>query len=219
MTWSDLAENAFRAKYPSLGSKQRFNDDVDIIENVKPTKYILDIFNEYINIYQLVGSVTAIWGISSLYRIHKVLDLRYKDIAYQVRRPDALANRITAFKYLVLGGSVVPLGCLISLWACGVFTNNPKSGLILQEFEAAGAVRDTVASANGKAHSLLEHWKTAGKKISNSDFIMVIQKVAKDRRTKEAFARAFNIEYEYQRILDAEVNNRYHGVKVVDSGE
>uniref|UniRef100_A0A7S1P943 Uncharacterized protein n=1 Tax=Vitrella brassicaformis TaxID=1169539 RepID=A0A7S1P943_9ALVE len=33
----------------------------------------------------------------------------YADITYQIRRPDSLANRVAAFKCLVLGGSVVPI--------------------------------------------------------------------------------------------------------------
>lgn len=47
-----------------------------------------------------VGS-TLWWGWRSVRTLEKELERRYADIAYQIRRPDALSNRIVAFKYLV----------------------------------------------------------------------------------------------------------------------
>lgn len=54
------------------------------------------------------GVLTCIWGWRVARSIERVVALRYSDIAYQIRRPDALTSRISAFKFLVLGGLVLP---------------------------------------------------------------------------------------------------------------
>ncbi|CDJ63347.1 hypothetical protein, conserved [Eimeria necatrix] len=54
------------------------------------------------------GVLTCIWGWRAARSIERVVALRYSDIAYQIRRPDALTSRISAFKFLVLGGLVLP---------------------------------------------------------------------------------------------------------------
>lgn len=51
----------------------------------------------------------VLWGWRSLKTINRFFDHRFGDITYQIRRADSLANRISAFKYLVLGTTVVPL--------------------------------------------------------------------------------------------------------------
>jgi hypothetical protein len=40
--------------------------------------------------------------------MNKVLNRRYSDVVYQIRRPDVIANRLTAWKYLGLGGLLIP---------------------------------------------------------------------------------------------------------------
>ncbi|CDJ56541.1 hypothetical protein, conserved [Eimeria maxima] len=54
------------------------------------------------------GLLTCIWGWRAGRSIERVVARRYADIAYQIRRPDALSARISAFKFLVLGGLVLP---------------------------------------------------------------------------------------------------------------
>ncbi|CDJ49709.1 hypothetical protein, conserved [Eimeria brunetti] len=54
------------------------------------------------------GLLTGFWGWRAARSIERVVARRYADIAYQIRRPDALSARITAFKFLVLGGLVLP---------------------------------------------------------------------------------------------------------------
>lgn len=61
------------------------------------------------NAFQITIGLTAWWGYRSLRSMGKVLDINYSDLVYQIRRPDIIANRITAFKYLVVGGAFVPL--------------------------------------------------------------------------------------------------------------
>jgi len=48
---------------------------------------------------------------------NRFLNQRYGDVTYQIRRPDSLANRIQAFKYIVIGGSVVPITAFAA-WMC-----------------------------------------------------------------------------------------------------
>eukprot|EP00920_Eleutheroschizon_duboscqi_P033814 GHVT01081177.1.p1 GENE.GHVT01081177.1~~GHVT01081177.1.p1 ORF type:complete len:201 (+),score=33.32 GHVT01081177.1:86-688(+) len=59
----------------------------------------------------IAAGLTLWWGTRAVRRIHALLERRYADIPYQLRRPDALANRIVAFKYLVGGSLLVPAGC------------------------------------------------------------------------------------------------------------
>lgn len=54
------------------------------------------------------GLLTCIWGWRAARSIERIVSRRYSDIAYQIRRPDALSARISAFKFLVLGGLVLP---------------------------------------------------------------------------------------------------------------
>ncbi|KAL8271952.1 hypothetical protein Esti_004076 [Eimeria stiedai] len=56
----------------------------------------------------LAAALTGIWGWRAGRSVERVIAGRYSDIAYQIRRPDALSARITAFKVLVLGGLVLP---------------------------------------------------------------------------------------------------------------
>lgn len=56
----------------------------------------------------LAAGLTGIWGWRAARSLERVIARRYLDITYQIRRPDALSARITAFKILVLGGLVLP---------------------------------------------------------------------------------------------------------------
>jgi len=56
----------------------------------------------------LCGTLSLLWAVRSFGAMNKVLNRRYSDIVYQIRRPDVIANRVTACKYLGLGGLVVP---------------------------------------------------------------------------------------------------------------
>jgi hypothetical protein len=56
----------------------------------------------------LCGALSALWAVRSIGAMNKVLNRRYADIVYQIRRPDIISNRITAWKYLGLGGMIVP---------------------------------------------------------------------------------------------------------------
>ena len=56
----------------------------------------------------MCGALSALWAIRSFGAMNKVLNRRYSDIVYQIRRPDIISNRITAWKYLGIGGMIVP---------------------------------------------------------------------------------------------------------------
>eukprot|EP01066_Platyproteum_vivax_P013990 Platyproteum_vivax@DN6298_c0_g1_i2.p1 len=61
------------------------------------------------SIWELAGVAVGVWSARTLVRVYKLLVLRYADVAYQVRRPDCLANKIRAMKVLGLGGCVIPV--------------------------------------------------------------------------------------------------------------
>mmetsp|Transcript_26240 Transcript_26240/g.66877 ORF Transcript_26240/g.66877 Transcript_26240/m.66877 type:complete len:244 (-) Transcript_26240:10-741(-) len=64
------------------------------------------------NLYVVGGLLTAFWA----YRIYGTFDrlmiVRYGDIGYQLRRPDVLANKVVALKYLALPLALVPAGAI-----------------------------------------------------------------------------------------------------------
>ena len=55
------------------------------------------------------GALSLLWAVRAFGAMNKVLNRRYNDIVYQIRRPDVIANRATAWKYLGLGGMLVPV--------------------------------------------------------------------------------------------------------------
>lgn len=56
----------------------------------------------------LCAVLSGLWAIRTFGAMNKVLNRRYSDVVYQIRRPDIIANRLTAWKYLGLGCLVVP---------------------------------------------------------------------------------------------------------------
>lgn len=61
----------------------------------------------------VVGNV--FWGYNIFKRINRMLNLRYSNIVYQIRRPESINNRFASFKYLILGGSFLPLSIIGSI--------------------------------------------------------------------------------------------------------
>lgn len=77
----------------------------------------------------VAGVLTCIWGWRAGRSIERVVARRYSDIAYQIRRPDALSARINAFKVLVLGGLVVPGSAIaFACWQCRLQSGQQSSG-------------------------------------------------------------------------------------------
>jgi hypothetical protein len=56
----------------------------------------------------LCGTLSVLWAVRSFGAMNKVLNRRYNDIVYQIRRPDVIANRVVAWRYLGIGGMIVP---------------------------------------------------------------------------------------------------------------
>lgn len=54
------------------------------------------------------AALSGLWAIRTFGSMNKVLNRRYSDVVYQIRRPDVIANRLTAWKYLGLGGLLIP---------------------------------------------------------------------------------------------------------------
>jgi hypothetical protein len=57
----------------------------------------------------LCAALSGLWAIRTFGAMNKVLNRRYSDFVYQIRRPDIIANRLVAWKVLGLGGILVPL--------------------------------------------------------------------------------------------------------------
>ncbi|AFZ79212.1 hypothetical protein BEWA_020590 [Theileria equi strain WA] len=86
----------------SIGSDEK----ATITEKIAGYKtYVIPIF--------VLGN--AFWGFHIFKRINRMLNLRYSNIIYQIRRPESIKNRFTSFKYLILGGSVLPLSIIGSI--------------------------------------------------------------------------------------------------------
>jgi len=68
------------------------------------------------NLYIVGGCLTAIWAYRMWGAFNRLMVVRFSDIHYQLRRPDVLANKLIAVKYLALPLGVVPLGALLC-WA------------------------------------------------------------------------------------------------------
>ncbi|CAE7205970.1 KEX1 [Symbiodinium natans] len=60
------------------------------------------------NLYWVGGIFTAIWGYRMWGAFTRLMIIRYADVNYQLRRPDVLANKVVALRYLVLPLLVVP---------------------------------------------------------------------------------------------------------------
>ena len=60
------------------------------------------------SILVLCAALSVMWTARSFSAMNKVLASRYSDIVYQIRRPDVIANRLVAWKYLGVGGLIVP---------------------------------------------------------------------------------------------------------------
>ncbi|XP_952379.1 uncharacterized protein TA12625 [Theileria annulata] len=84
---------------------------VDVTSNpedsINKRKPIHKILNPYTLSALAVGNV--VWGYNIFRRINKLLNIRYSNPVNQIRRPESLANRLIAFKYFCIGGSIVPI--------------------------------------------------------------------------------------------------------------
>ncbi|KAL8455785.1 hypothetical protein Emag_000359 [Eimeria magna] len=105
--WSSICEEAsalfrlLRWNVKSASNEQRQDSsgaDPSQLQQMHPVRYLTF----------FAVALTGIWGWRAGRSVERVIAARYSDIAYQIRRPDALSARITAFKVLVLGGLVLP---------------------------------------------------------------------------------------------------------------
>ncbi|BAM40065.1 conserved hypothetical protein [Theileria orientalis strain Shintoku] len=95
-------------------------DDVDLSDNGSvPRRSKLN--NPYV-ISTLV-LLNIIWGYNIYKRVNKMLSNNYSNVIYQIRKPNSISNRFWAFKYFILGGSVVPITFLSFVYYTN-FRNN-----------------------------------------------------------------------------------------------
>jgi hypothetical protein len=73
------------------------------------------------NLYVAGGFFTCLWAYRMFGTFNKLMSIRFADVNYQLRRPDVLANKVVALKYLALPLAMVPLGAVLcfgySAWA------------------------------------------------------------------------------------------------------
>mmetsp|Transcript_24168 Transcript_24168/g.63803 ORF Transcript_24168/g.63803 Transcript_24168/m.63803 type:complete len:253 (-) Transcript_24168:33-791(-) len=107
------------------------------------------------NLYAVGGLLTAFWA----YRMHGTFDrlmiVRFADVGYQLRRPDVLANKVLALKYLALPLAVIPVGAL----GCFFFLSG-GDGVRKYLRQQASALKATLAEpyreASNIAHDVLD---------------------------------------------------------------
>lgn len=57
------------------------------------------------------AALSTLWAVRAFGSMNRVLSRRYSDVVYQIRRPDVIKERFLAWKYVGVGGLVVPV-CL-----------------------------------------------------------------------------------------------------------
>merc|ERR1711884_124620 len=82
------------------------------------------------NLYIIAPLLTAIWAYRMWGVFNRLMVVRYGDIHYQIIRPDVLANKIVAVKYLALPLAIIP-GCAL-LWYAIVSRNEHSYSGFLQ---------------------------------------------------------------------------------------
>eukprot|EP00443_Scrippsiella_acuminata_P114530 CAMPEP_0115590090 /NCGR_PEP_ID=MMETSP0272-20121206/9585_1 /TAXON_ID=71861 /ORGANISM="Scrippsiella trochoidea, Strain CCMP3099" /LENGTH=225 /DNA_ID=CAMNT_0003025275 /DNA_START=21 /DNA_END=694 /DNA_ORIENTATION=- len=68
------------------------------------------------NLYAVGGVLTCLWAYRMFGTFNRLMTVRFGDINYQLRRPDVLANKVVALKYLALPLAIVPVGAVL---CCG----------------------------------------------------------------------------------------------------
>ena len=81
------------------------------------------------------GALSLLWAVRAFGAMNKVLNRRYSDIVYQIRRPDVIANRITAWRVLGLGCMVVPVAVgSVVYWSSSHDSNVPDGSSAVKDF-------------------------------------------------------------------------------------
>jgi len=65
------------------------------------------------NLYVMGGVFTGIWAYRMIGVFNRLMVVRYGDVHYQLKRPDVLANKVVALKYLALPVAIIPVSALL----------------------------------------------------------------------------------------------------------
>merc|ERR1719326_1861002 len=84
-----------------------------------PTEY------PFLNMYTIGGVLTLFWGYRMSRTFNKLMDVRFADINYQLRRPDVIANKVIALKFLALPLTVIPVCAALTYWLSTVGSSGP----------------------------------------------------------------------------------------------
>lgn len=64
-------------------------------------------------------SLTGLWAVRAIGSMNRVLVRRYSDVVYQIRRPDVIRERLIAWKYLGVGGIILPVSAALYIAGTG----------------------------------------------------------------------------------------------------
>mmetsp|Transcript_149310 Transcript_149310/g.212264 ORF Transcript_149310/g.212264 Transcript_149310/m.212264 type:complete len:239 (+) Transcript_149310:43-759(+) len=111
------------------------------------------------NLYWVGGIFTVIWGYRMWGAFTRLMIIRYADVNYQLRRPDVLANKVVALRFLVLPLLVVP-GTALGIGGLAILLNdvegedseNPVARLLKEQ---ARGLRDSLQEPCSEAKRLV----------------------------------------------------------------
>merc|ERR1712166_1304600 len=75
------------------------------------------------NLYVVAGLLAGFWAYRTGRTFNMLMENRYSDVLYQLRRPDVLANKVVALKFMALPLALVPIG------AVTVFATSPNGSM------------------------------------------------------------------------------------------
>jgi hypothetical protein len=113
----------------------------------------------------LCAALSLLWAVRSFGAMNKVLNRRYSDIVYQIRRPDVIANRAIAWRHLGLGGLIVPCAFVsIVYWNYSEDSRLPHGASTMKDLServrSHGVISPLSIQRSGFSDSVAEFGKT-----------------------------------------------------------
>lgn len=143
--WDEEMAQAYQQLEDKHGKEVRFQDQPREIAGSKED-IVLRFYRELPelpmpNLYAVGGVLTALWAYRMFGTFNRLMTVRFADINYQLRRPDVLANKVVALKYLALPLAVVPVGAAL----CYAASLPSEGGVTSPLREQARALREALA--------------------------------------------------------------------------
>jgi len=103
--------------------------------------------------FGLCTFVMGVWFKRSYGTFNRVMVNRYSDVHYQIQRPDMMQRKLSAIKYLVLPGTIVPLfgaSCLVSFYG----RHQDRESVL--DLDADARLRNFVSSLSAGGHYVFD---------------------------------------------------------------